>query len=278
MHSIFVAAAWAAQLFVMIPPAGQQVNGLRSTVYSARSEPPRALLVVLEDRTRADGQWTGQVGSVQLDSEFQVCRIDVNSGYGQRLVRTYRARSFPYAMITDEQGAIVQRGSSIVSTKDGQEGQDVAARARASEPTLLAARLPQSLPAVELASQPDLQFSAEAAFDPTSVEEAQQRARQHHRMLVAFVTTKACHYCIKMKREALQDPGLRSKVQQDFVSACIDADQCADWAEEHSIRMYPTVLVLTSQGQLVDRIEGYATADQLVARLDQATAQLISQR
>ncbi len=81
-----------------------------------------------------------------------------------------------------------------------------------------------------------------------------------------------------MKREALTDPYVQTLVTRDFVSAQIDAEQHPSLVEEYGVRLFPTVLVLTPQGKLMDRIEGYVTAGQLTNRLENLSASFISQR
>ena len=97
-------------------------------------------------------------------------------------------------------------------------------------------------------------------------------------MLVVFVTTDACYYCAKMKQEALVDVEVRSAVADQYVSATIQAEDCQDLVSQHGIRMYPTTLILTNQGRLVDRIEGFVGAGQLLSRLEHASSNLVSQR
>jgi len=277
MQMMYLAAALAFQTSGLLPASGNDANSY-AEAYRCAQRSDRPLLVVLEDRHDATGHLRSLATeeSLRLSTEYQVCRIDVNTSYGAEVARSYQADKFPYSVVTDRRGEIIYRGIGQGQSAAGFGRRQPAkvARRSADHPTEPAVQASTAIAADAAPSTTPV----DAVFAVTDLEAAQQRARQQNRMLVAFVTTTSCHYCLKMKREALQNPTVRETVSEHFVSARIDGDLHAAWAERHGIRMYPTVLVLTSHGHLVDRIEGYVSADQLTARLDQATSQLLSQR
>jgi thioredoxin-related protein len=285
MHLFFVTTKLSLQLIALLPPMLGITTNYFQTCHSAHGA-GKSLVVIIEHTRQPNGQLAnGQLANGQLANgqlarakqarmfahadAFQVCRIDASTNSGARIAASYGATKFPFAVVTNSEGEIVYRGTELLQPQlSAQPAADNRPEAAIETSELVAS-----------AAKPDAQqLDEQPLFDSYELVDALQAARESRRMLVAFVTTRSCYYCVKMKQESLSDPEVQSTAAQCFTTAKIDGDTCPDFIERHGIRMFPTVLILTSQGALVDRIEGYVTGDQLASRLRQASSSFISQR
>ena len=231
----------------------------------ARAATDRPLLIMFEDSHQLGGQVSVERRNLFAGGIYEICQVDISLDYGRHLAEKYAVTEFPCAVITNSAGRIVYRGSELLKPRRSP------AAAESLQATEIAngdiGRLPSEEDLVEL-----------EPFAGTSLSEAEQLVSGHEKMLAVFLTTPSCHYCLKMKRDALYAPEVASAVRTEFVSVRIDANTCPEFVERHGVRLFPTVLILTSHGQLLDRIEGYVSADQLASRLRQASTTWVSQR
>jgi thiol:disulfide interchange protein DsbD len=245
----------SAQMAGSLSPTNVSTNYLEAC--RAAQAAGNALLVVIEESQDA-GAPTAAIEAFSSRREalsMQVCRIDASTRLGSQLAKSYGAGRFPYAVITNSVGEIVYRGSGPFEVE-----------------------VPTRKVAEEAVAAMKVEAPAGQPFEKAELTDALQRAKAANRMLVVFIKTEGCYYCVKMKQESLSSDEVQSAVTQQFVSATVQAEECQSFVNDLGIRMYPTTLILSSSGALVDRIEGFVNADQLVSRLEQATTSLVSQR
>ena len=86
-------------------------------------------------------------------------------------------------------------------------------------------------------------------------------AKKNHTLVMVDFYTDWCEWCKKMDTDVYPDQRVITAVDQ-FASVKLDAEkEGADLAEKYDVDGYPTILILDTQGNLVDRIEGYRDAD-----------------
>ena len=231
-----------------------------------RTAEDRPLLIMFEDTHQFGGQVSVDRRNLFAGGIYEVCQVDTSNAYGRQLASKYGVTKFPCAVITNATGDIVYRGSELLKPRR-------MPAAGADELQVTDAETSQAD-----SSLSDHQLVEREPFAPATLGEAQELVSSSNKMLAVFVTTPACHYCLKMKRDSLHAPEVESAVRDQFISARIEADTCPDFVAQHGVRLFPTVLILTSQGQLIDRIEGYASAGQLASRLRHASTTWVSQR
>lgn len=102
------------------------------------------------------------------------------------------------------------------------------------------------------------------AFAPLGYEEALARARREKKLVFVDVYTDWCGFCKKLDREVFTDPDV-ARAASRFVAIRVNAEKGGEEvAERFGVRGYPTLLFVDGDGELVERVEGYVEADELV--------------
>jgi len=94
----------------------------------------------------------------------------------------------------------------------------------------------------------------------TDVAAALKVAATENRPLLVLVTADWCGYCRKMEQETFTTPRLAGQIRDGFVALRINADQHPELVQRLKVEGFPSLLVFSSNGNLVDRTTGYLTA------------------
>ena len=95
-------------------------------------------------------------------------------------------------------------------------------------------------------------------------------ARESGRPLLVYVSSPNCGYCRQMERETWSDSAVATLVTGTFVPLKIDGERESRWIDRFAIQGFPAVIVLSSSGATVLRIEGYQTPSRILRRLNEA--------
>ena len=102
-----------------------------------------------------------------------------------------------------------------------------------------------------------------------SLSDAEQRARQLKKPILAYFFLRDSDYCQKLEEGVLADKSVVA-VAEEFVCVRINAAKQADEARKLDVRGAPTILLLDGQGNEMSRVAGLVETDQLVAKLNEA--------
>ncbi len=107
------------------------------------------------------------------------------------------------------------------------------------------------------------------ASQPGDVEAAFADARTHDRAVLADFFAVWCPPCDLLRDEFLNAPARRELLSR-FTLLKLDADAPASFSVKDRFRVggYPTVLLLTADGEVIDRIVGYPGGDAMAERLE----------
>lgn len=120
------------------------------------------------------------------------------------------------------------------------------------------------LPAGVVAQQP-------LHWQPT-LESAKRLAAQTNRLVLIHFWADGCGACRQMEQEVFNQPGVVSALQPNYVPVKLNAYHFPITSKQYGIASTPTDVIITPQGQLVERLPGPITASQYVARLNQVAA------
>lgn len=98
---------------------------------------------------------------------------------------------------------------------------------------------------------------------PRNISEAEEQARETHKMVLACFIADWCGPCQKLKSETLSDPRVSNYLAQNFVVVYVDAESSD--ADDYDVVSFPTCLVL--EGRELGRIEGYHSPLAFMAKL-----------
>ncbi len=102
------------------------------------------------------------------------------------------------------------------------------------------------------------------AFSSGGFDAALARAQAEKRLLLVDVYTDWCGWCKKLDREVFAD-GRVGAAAKDLVAVKVNAEKGGEEiARRYRVRGYPTILFLDGAGSVVERIDGYVDADEMV--------------
>jgi uncharacterized protein YyaL (SSP411 family) len=71
------------------------------------------------------------------------------------------------------------------------------------------------------------------------------------RPILLFLRTAWSHGCARMEREAFADARVRERIEEGFIPVRVDADDRPDIAERYGLEGWPTTLLLTAEGDVL---------------------------
>jgi thioredoxin-related protein len=110
------------------------------------------------------------------------------------------------------------------------------------------------------------------------VRDAQSEAQSQNRLLVVFVTKDRCKFCTKMKQSTLIDPAIVAEIGQNCVAVKGSSSAAAPVNGGERITAYPTTLLVSPDGRVLDRVRGYVTAGEFKRRLTGARQHIAGHR
>ena len=89
--------------------------------------------------------------------------------------------------------------------------------------------------------------------------------------------TDWCHWCKKMDSDTYCDSRV-NELARDFICVQIDAENKPDLARKYSVRGYPTVIFLDSEGQVMQSVSGYRGPDDFARIMEDVLKKVESKR
>ena len=93
-------------------------------------------------------------------------------------------------------------------------------------------------------------------------DQALEEARNTHRYVLIDFWAIWCKECKEMEKNGFADPDVADLLDQ-FVLLKVDVDAVPELKARFSVVGMPTIVVLTGEGEEIDRAVGYQTAQQL---------------
>jgi protein disulfide-isomerase len=99
------------------------------------------------------------------------------------------------------------------------------------------------------------------------VERALSVAQSEQRPLVLFVSSDHCVHCDRMIATTFRDVNVRQTLGSSFVVAAIKGAERPDLIEHLQIRSFPTTVLVSPEGEVLDLVIGYVDAERFQQRL-----------
>jgi YHS domain-containing protein/thiol-disulfide isomerase/thioredoxin len=87
------------------------------------------------------------------------------------------------------------------------------------------------------------------------------------RPVLAYVTTKWCPACLRHERTTFVDKRVVKFLGESVVAVQVNADSSPELAQRLGAEKYPTTVLLTKDGSVIGRIEGYRPAEGFLAEI-----------
>ena len=99
-----------------------------------------------------------------------------------------------------------------------------------------------------------------------SLEEAQALAKETGKPLYIDISTSWCGYCKKMKRNVYTQTQVIENLNKNFIPLAIDGEkgEGVTLVRKHKVRGYPTQIIISGQGEIIGRHDGYMSESKLL--------------
>ncbi len=126
------------------------------------------------------------------------------------------------------------------------------------------------LPLLVLITLPGLRLSASVLFVDAALSEIREMAAQEGKLYFAHFSADWCMPCQWMEQNTFQDPKLAHFVNQNYLAARLDVDHSeGQWYQsQFKVETLPTILIFSSQGVLLNRIEASMEAEEFLEVLE----------
>ncbi len=108
----------------------------------------------------------------------------------------------------------------------------------------------------------------------TDIQSAWKTAQKTNRPMLVFVTSSSCSHCRNMESKTLASPAIARRINGSYVPVLVSAEESEAVAAQLQVRSVPTTIVISPDGRIADRVDGYVSAATLQARLDSVLKQL----
>lgn len=118
----------------------------------------------------------------------------------------------------------------------------------------------------------------DGVFDHKTVEEAWKMAIEKKRPLLVMFTSNNCTFCKKMIADTYSNQQVKELLRGKTETVMAHSDHYASLIKKLGIRGYPSSLLISPEGEVLDFMEGYVAPQEFAKRvsplLDRPTTQL----
>lgn len=100
---------------------------------------------------------------------------------------------------------------------------------------------------------------------------AWQAAKTNRKPLLLFITMRGCSYCEKMNKNTYSNPQVIGDLRQSFVAVSVEVSRYPTLVEKLNVDSFPTTVILSPQGRVLDLIDGYVGPQELRQRLQRVS-------
>ncbi len=106
---------------------------------------------------------------------------------------------------------------------------------------------------------------AQINFQNSSWQETLTQAQKENKFIFVDIYTSWCGPCKKLSKTTFQDKDLGKNMNEKFISVKWDAEskEYEELAKNFGVNSYPTLLYLSSNGELIYKVVGFKTVEQL---------------
>lgn len=126
------------------------------------------------------------------------------------------------------------------------------------------------LPLVLLIIFPGFRLKASVVFVDAALSEVREMAAKEGKLYFAHFSADWCMPCQWMEQNTFKDPKLAFFANKNYLAAKLDIDHSeGQWYQnQYQVATLPTILIFSSQGVLLNRIESSMGADEFLAILE----------
>jgi tetratricopeptide (TPR) repeat protein len=101
---------------------------------------------------------------------------------------------------------------------------------------------------------------------------ARKEAEEKQRLLMIDFGTENCFWCKRLDSSTFHDPSVAGLITEKFIPLKIDADREAGLAQSLNIQSYPTIVLASPEGKILNTVVGFKEAAEFLGILQKALA------
>ncbi|OHB68079.1 MAG: hypothetical protein A2V70_18580 [Planctomycetes bacterium RBG_13_63_9] len=105
-----------------------------------------------------------------------------------------------------------------------------------------------------------------------TLESAKEEAAQTDRLVLIHFWADWCHACKTVERQVFSQPQVAAAVHANYVPVKVNADFFPARRQQYGVTALPTDVIVTPDGQLVQKLQGAVAAAEYIGRLNQVAA------
>ena len=98
----------------------------------------------------------------------------------------------------------------------------------------------------------------------TDVDGAFNDSHSQNKTLAIIFDQDSCVYCDMLKDNVLSDKDIQKELNENFIVLLVDINKNPDIAQKYNVYGTPTIQFLDSNGNEVNKIEGYVESDEFL--------------
>jgi len=107
---------------------------------------------------------------------------------------------------------------------------------------------------------------------------AAESSKETSRPVMLYVTADYCGYCRKLEKETWADSTVAKLVNERFIPLKVDGTREQRLVKTLEIDGFPAVIILSPEGEVLGRVDGYVGSKDMLARLKKSLPTEISGR
>ncbi|CDG65625.1 MAG: thioredoxin 1 [Methanobacterium sp.] len=100
-----------------------------------------------------------------------------------------------------------------------------------------------------------------------NLDQAIQEAKATNKNIFVDFYADWCIYCVEMDKNTFSSPEVQEKLSQNYVLVKIDVDKNPGPSSKYQAYSLPTMLILDSEGNEINRIIGYQSPENLLGQI-----------
>lgn len=101
----------------------------------------------------------------------------------------------------------------------------------------------------------------------TDLNQATQVAKDTNKKIFVYFSSDWCAYCTEMDEVTFQNPQVIEKLTQNYVLLKVNVDENAELSQKYQAYSLPTIIILDSNSNEINRIIGYQSPQQLLSQI-----------
>jgi thiol:disulfide interchange protein len=108
-------------------------------------------------------------------------------------------------------------------------------------------------------------FAEEAWLE--NLDDGLKAAQVANKLVLADFTAVWCKWCKELKLQVFDQAEFTEFAAKNLVLVSVDADQNRELVDKYGVKGYPTVLIMSADGKVLEKLEGFKKLPEFMAAL-----------